>query len=293
MKERKLGRGLDFLLGGDPAAQPVKAESVMQIDLAKVTSNPYQPRQEFEPEEIDTLARSIRRDGLLQPVVVRKREHGFELVAGERRVRACRTLGWSTIPATVVDLSDSDMLQVALAENILRRDLNPIERARAFARLQREFSLSHEQIGERLGLDRSTVANLVRLLELPDSIKELVSRGTISMGHARALLSVQNHDLQSRLCQAVVDEGLSVREIEKRAQLSTRPTGKKKTVLTEELIRDLEERLQNALGTKVRIQVGKRKGAILVEYYGNDDLDRLVNLLAPLRLAGATDIKPS
>lgn len=289
MKERKLGRGLEFLLGGDPAAAPAKSESMLQVELAKVVSNPYQPRKEFDPAEIESLAASIRRDGLLQPIVVRKREHAYEIVAGERRVRACRTLDWNQIPATVMELSDADMLQVALAENIVRTDLNPIERAQAFQRLQKDFHLSHEEIGQRLGIDRSTVANLVRLLELPISIRELVSRGTLSMSHARALLSITSADAQQQLCQEILDKGLSVREVEKRGQLSERAPEKRKALLSEELVRDLESRLQTALGTKVRLQIGRRKGSIIIEYYGNDDLDRLINRLAPLSAQAGPD----
>lgn len=279
MKDKKLGRGLEFLLGD---ATPVAAqEDVIQVDLSKVIPNPYQPRHEFEPAEIDALAHSIQRDGLLQPVVVRKRDQGFELVAGERRVRACRSLGWASVRATVVDLSDSDMLQVALAENIVRRDLNPIDRARAFSRLQEEFKLTQEEIGARLGMDRSTVANLVRLLELPEHVQGHVSRGTLSMGHARALLSVPDREAQRALCDEAIAKGMSVREVERRTQAASKAAKPRKAALPETLVRDLELRIQAALATKVRLQPGKRRGSIIIEYYGNKDLERLVEQIAP------------
>lgn len=278
MKDKKLGRGLEFLLGD---TSPAKSEDRTQIELSRIASNPFQPRKEFAPEEIEALANSIRRDGLLQPVVVRKREHGYELIAGERRMRACRAIGWSTIPASVIELSDADMLHVALAENILRRDLNPIERAHAFAKLQADFHLSQEEIGARLGMDRSTVANLVRLLDLPDHVKDHVSRGTLSMGHARALLSLPDRELQRALCDEAIAKGLSVREVERRTKKTSKSSKKSGGSLPEALGRELELRLQTTLGTKVRIHPGRRKGKICIEFYGNKDLDRLVNLISP------------
>ncbi len=281
MNNKKLGRGLEFLLGENAPART--EETANQVETVKIVTNPYQPRREFDEEMIEALAASIKRDGLLQPVVVRKRDSVYELVAGERRLRACRSLGWSSIPATVLELTDADMLQVALAENILRRDLNPIERAHAFARLHTEFKVSHEEIGARLGLDRSTVANFVRLLDLPSDVKDLVSRGTLTMGHARALLGVQDPSLQRALCQEIVEAGLSVREVERRAQGSPKPERKpRKRSLPEVVTQELEVRLQERLGTKVMIVSGKRKGSIVIEYYGDSDLDRLVNQIAPV-----------
>lgn len=255
-----------------------------------IRPNPHQPRETFSPAGLEELRQSIVNHGVLQPVVVRKADVGYELVSGERRWRAARLAGLRTIPATVrPHVSDEDMLELALVENVQREDLDPIERARGFHRLMERLGLTQEQAAERVGLKRSTVANHVRLLELPDSIQDAVSQGALSMGHARALLSIQDRNRLLDLAATVVRDNLSVREVEQRAR-ERADTGSRsgaggtegKIVPPAPWIRDVEKRLQDHLGAKVAVKNGESyRGQIVLHYFGREDLDRLLSLLAP------------
>lgn len=280
---RRLGMGLDALFGSSHGSAEEAGASgagagagVLEIPISDIRTNPFQPRTEFDPAEIEALASSIRESGVLQPVVVRIKEGRHELVAGERRLRAASAAGLKAVPAIVRNLDDSEMLKMALVENIQRQDLNPMEKAAAFRSLMQTFGYTQERVAKELGMDRTTVANFVRLLELPPEIREAVSKGLITQGHARALLACGSAADQAKLLRAIVKEGLSVRETERRiygAKQKDAGGGKSKPPL----IRDLEEKFAGLLGTKVTIRPGRKGGKIVIEYYSNDHLGGLLN----------------
>jgi ParB family chromosome partitioning protein len=278
---RKLGRGLDSLIE-ETRATP--REPATRIPTNSIRPNPHQPRREFDEETIRELAESIREHGLLQPILVRPADKGYELVAGERRFRACTSLGLEEIPATVRDVDDDRMLEIALVENLQREDLNPIEKAHAYERYVAELSLTHEQAAARLGKNRSTITNQLRLLELPADLQAMVSRGTLSMGHARSLLGVTEPALQRRIASRVEKEGISVREVEKLAR-ETRdgaPSRRPPAPPTKSAyLMDLERRLRERFATKARIDGGKERGKLVLEYYSMEELSRLLDLLLP------------
>lgn len=277
MVQRKLGRGLDFLISGQDATS---GEQVAQIPLTAIQANPFQPRTEFTESELGDLAASIREHGVLQPIVVRRTDNGYQIVAGERRFRACASLGLATVPALVRDATDSDMLELALTENIQRENLNAIELARAFQAYIARFDLTQEQAAERLGKSRSAIANTIRLLDLPPDVQEMVSHGMLSMGHARALLGVADPEAQRALAGRVSVEGLSVRDVERCAQElvgGAKARGEKTGVSAH--LADLEAQLRERLGTRVTVQDRGGKGRISIEYFSAEELDRLLDLL--------------
>jgi ParB family transcriptional regulator, chromosome partitioning protein len=249
---------------------------VLEIDIQEVRANPRQPRTQFDSEALRELADSIKEQGLLQPILVRPVSGGYEVVAGERRLRACQLLGLDTVRAIVRTLSDAQMLEMALVENLQRQDLNPIEKAIACKRLVDESGLTQADAAKRLGKDRSTLANLLRLLELDKEIQELVSAGAISAGHAKALLSLPHPEMRLSVAKRIVLEDLSVRRVEALSQTapprSARPKGIENKPAT---LADLEERLQLRLGTRVRIHEGKRRGYIRIEFSSPKDFERL------------------
>lgn len=275
MKERRLGRGLESLLGLTPEVP--QACDVLQIPLDQLVPNPYQPRKVFTDEEMQDLVRSIREKGVLQPILVRRNGSNFELIAGERRWRAAKEVGLETIPALVKELSDDQMLEVALIENTQRADLNPMERARAYRELMLRFQLTQEEASRRLGLERSTVANFVRLLELPPEIQSAVSRGTISQGHARALLAIKDPVEQAAVARRIEREGLSVRQVELLARGRKRTP--KKAPMRVPHLADLEERIREKLGSKVRIDSRGQRGCICIEYYSIEHFEQILQKL--------------
>jgi len=285
MGKRRLGRGLDALISSEaqpyPELEPTGGAGVMEIELARIELNPDQPRERMDPEALRGLADSIRSAGVLQPVVVRERGDGmYELVVGERRLRAAQTVGLEAIPALVRDVADEEMLELALIENIQREDLNPIEKARAIHRMIEKLSLTQEQAGQKLGLERPTIANFLRLLDLPGEVQEMVSRGTVSGGHARAILALEDNDERVELARAVADRGLSVRETERLAAGGTLSAGKKR-IRPEPApqIKRLEGLLREALGTKVELRQRGRRGKIIVHFESPDDFDRLFEIM--------------
>jgi len=285
--ERKLGRGLEALLGRraprdetiSPGAEPAQRQTqdIVQIPPEDVRPNPYQPRGDFSEEAIQSLADSIERHGVLQPIIVRQRETGYELVAGERRWRAAMHLGLATVPALVREADDSEMLVVALIENLQREDLNPIDRARAYRQLCEEFGLTQEEAAEHLGIDRASLANYMRLLDLPGEVQELLASGRLTMGHARAILGVREASERVALARRVVNEGLSVRKVEELVAGRPARRAKRRRSPSEPHIRSLEERLMERLGTRVTIRTGRKKdaGRIIIEFYSNDDFERI------------------
>ena len=282
-KDRKLGLGLEALLA--PESEGSVGSSSNEVRLELISPNPFQPRTVFDEDQIKHLSESILRDGLLQPLVVRKKGGRFELVAGERRFRASLLAGVEKVPVYIRTLDDQKMLELALVENVQREDLNAIEKAKAFSRLAREYGWSQESIAGSVGLSRSSVANFLRLLDLPVEIQEVVSRGTISMGHARALLALETVSLQRAFLAKVIKEDLSVRALEN--LISSRnavPSGNPNSGSKDPYIDDLEKKLSDYFGTKVRLESKKRGGKVVVEWYSDDQFS---GILARLGISGS------
>jgi ParB family chromosome partitioning protein len=283
---KALGRGLSALFPEKPvpneATHHRPQEAVAELPIEAIDPNPLQPRMVFEPERLAELAQSIRSNGIIQPLIVRRRGDRFELVAGERRLRAARLAGLKAVPALIQELADERLLEMTLVENIQREDLNPIELAQAFDRMARELKLSHEQIGERTGKDRSTITNLLRLLKLPSEVQVMVAERRLSMGHARAILGLPSPDLQLQLADKAVAEGLSVRQTERLVQRMTEPREPKPVQHIEQdpNVKAAVSELEKVLGTRVRIvPKSDTRGKIEIEYYSMEDLDRIYELI--------------
>ncbi|NJD20501.1 MAG: ParB/RepB/Spo0J family partition protein [Gemmatimonadetes bacterium] len=281
----RLGKGLGALLGQYLEPQVEDAE-IRRVKLAAVVPNPLQPRRTFPDQELDELAASIRENGLLQPLVVRPAPGGgerFELVAGERRFRAVAKLGWEDVPVLVRDASDETLLVLALVENLQREALNPMEEAEGYRSLVDRFGMSHADIARAMGKDRSTVANFLRLLNLPPSVRKRVESGDLSMGHARALLPVEDPVRAGELARKAVLEGWSVREMERQAGrdgVARKPGGKRAAKAVDPLVRALEEALQDSLSTRVTIRRGRKgKGVIEITFHGSEDFERVCELV--------------
>ncbi len=275
---RGLGKGLNALITSNLIEE---GESVTEIAVGDIRPNPYQPRKEFEPTAIEELAQSIKEHGIIQPLIVRKSIKGFELVAGERRLRAAKAVGLKKVPAVVKAYSDQQLMEIALIENLQREDLNPLEEAEAYEKLIAHHSYTQEQLAQRIGKSRPHVANMLRLLQLPKKIREMVSVSALSMGHARALLSVEKESVQLQLANDVVNKGLSVRQLEELVkQLNvSRETKKKKPPKKEPQLMELEERLRSRLGTSVKIKKGTKRGKIEIDFYSQEDLQRILDIL--------------
>ncbi len=279
MTKPKLGRGLGSLLSS--TEEPATAmQGVAGIPTGAIHPNRYQPRTGFEPELLAELQASIAANGIIQPIVVRPHGNEYELIAGERRWRAASQLGMATIPAIVREVDDVQALEIALIENVQREDLNPIEMATAYHELMSRFALTQEEVAKRVGKRRSTVANTLRLLDLPADIQDFVSRGTLTMGHARALLGLVDTDAQRRLARRIVSQGLSVRAIEKIVQAANEPQQPKSVRYKSPHLRDIEDRLRRVLGTRVTIHEGHGRGRIVIDFYSNDDFDRILEKLS-------------
>lgn len=286
MEKRVLGRGLSALIPekANEQQRPVSGsgQEVCAIPIDKIKTNKYQPRLEFDQEALKDLTASIKEKGLIQPVLVRFKDGEYELIAGERRFRAAKTLNLKEIPAIVRDVSDLDSLELSIIENVQREDLNPIDQAKAYKRLVEEFNMTQEDVADAIGKDRATVTNMIRLLKLPEKIQEHVSRGTISMGHARAILGLSNETEQLRLCTRVIKNYLSVRDTERYAKKMLSGTRKKISDKDPNLI-DIEEVLREALGTKVKITKSKKGGRIEIEFYSDKELENIITLLKARR----------
>lgn len=280
-KKLALGRGLGALIP-DGDSSPNTSDDYFLCDIGLIRPNRFQPRRDFSEGDLEELVSSIREQGILQPLIVRKSEAGFELIAGERRLRASRRAGLAQVPVVVKVVNDDKLLELSLVENIQRADLNPIEEAEAYHRLITQFNLTQDQAAARVGKSRSAVANFLRLRQLPEQIKESIVAGGLSMGHARALLSSENPAQQLTAWRAVIAKGLSVRETE---DLMRRLKAEKKAPRVSMKGSDaahltgLAEDLARRLGTKVTIRTSGRQGRIEIEFYTNDDLDRLVERL--------------
>jgi len=276
MEERKLGRGLDSILG---QGREVAVQGALQIPIDQVFPNRYQPRKEIDPDALQGLVQSIEQKGILQPIIVRRAEGGYEIIAGERRWRAACELGMTSIPALVKEVTDEEVLELALIENIQREDLNPIDRASAYKRLMEEFKLNQEEVAARVGQNRSTVANYLRLLELAPVIQEGISSGKISLGHGLVILSLPAN-ARALFCQKIIEQGLSVRRAEKLAKTLIRPSPpKRKAAKTREIL-ELEARLRQALASKVEIRDRGGRGQIIIRYHNQSEFNRLLEQLS-------------
>ncbi|HEU4524030.1 MAG TPA: ParB/RepB/Spo0J family partition protein [Gemmatimonadales bacterium] len=284
---KRLGRGLEALLGPVSREQAEASGALRELPLSSVKPNPYQPRTRMDQAELTDLARSMEASGLLQPVIVRPGDGGFELIAGERRWRAAQQLGWARIPAVVREVDDRTLLTLALIENLQRDDLSPIDEAAGYRRLGEEFQLGHAEIAKAVGRDRSTVANLLRLLQLPPDVQSLVHEKRLSAGHARALLGLSDAERQSALAVEAVDQGWSVREVEaavagKRPiqRPARRPDGQPVVRSAAADVKRVEDALRKRLGTDVRVTARRRgRGLVTIRYYSNVDLSRLLALI--------------
>jgi len=283
-KRSSLGKGLGALIPPKEVAvaeapdMPMAGERVIELPVSQIRANRYQPRSAFKEEKIRELADSIKENGVVQPVLVRKTANGYELVAGERRLRAVTALGYDSIPAIVREVSDLDMLELSLIENIQREELNPLEEANAYQRFIDEFSFTQERIAQVIGKDRSTVANTLRLLALPKAIQDFLHNESITAGHAKALLALPTEKAQLRLANLIIKKGMSVREAEN-AVAKRRLELKGAEPQREQGVVDIEENLQRLFGTRVRILHGKKRGRIQIEYYSNDDLNRILDII--------------
>ena len=294
-KPRRLGRGLDALIAahsGIAEVTPEDRSSAKSIEIKRIRPNPYQPRKEFDPQELAELEASLRTSGLLNPIAVRPvpNSTGFELIAGERRLRAAARLGWTEISAVVKEIDDRMLLTLALVENLQRADLNPMEEAEGYRQLMQDFALTQSEVAETTGKDRSTVANLLRLLNLPASVRRMVHERKLTLGHARALLTLEDETRIVALAKEIVEQGLSVRQVEERGRAGA-PARKRKLARggdtkrpQDVALRAAAEQLRKYLQTDVRVHQGEHgRGKVEVAYYSADDLDRLLDLIIGAR----------
>lgn len=284
---KRLGRGLSALI---PDISPerdnnnnVKAGSIHEIEISRIAANPFQPRTDFDPQALQELKQSIAENGLVTPVTVRPHQGSYQLIAGERRFRAVQELGYERIPAYVLEVRDDrQMMEMALIENVQRENLNPIEEALGYQRLIEECTLTQEVVAQKVGKDRVTIANALRLLKLPDSVQESLRKSELSAGHARALLGLPDRAQQIDLWKTILKNSLSVRQVEKLVQRASKPksAAKKKVSPTAPYaVREAEDKLRRIFGTQVKINLQGKGGKIEVEFYSDNDLERLLELM--------------
>lgn len=286
MKSNRLGKGLGALIPEtEVVVRDETQENLTEIDVQRVKPNPYQPRLKFNAQALDDLKNSIREKGIIQPITVRRHDSGFELIAGERRLRAAIEAGLKKIPAYIIKVdTKEEMLELALVENVQRERLNPIEQATAFERLIAECNLTQDEVAKKIGKDRSTITNTLRLLKLPEDIQVSLEQGNISVGHARTLISVQDDQVRKRLWHKILDQGISVRQLEKLIKdinevKTAVPT---QTARKSPYIQKIEENLRNTFGTKVLVRSKKEGGSIDIEFYSPEDLNRLLEIFEKL-----------
>jgi len=278
--KKGLGKGLGALIS---SAETDNDAGIMEIRISEIEPNRQQPRKNFDDEKLAGLAESIKQHGVVQPLIVQKEGNSYKIVAGERRWRAARMAGLQTVPVIVRDLTDKQIMEIALIENLQREDLNPIEEAEAYERLINEFGMTQEEVSVTVGKSRPAITNSMRLLSLDEKIKEKLVSGEISSGHARALLALNDQEFRLKVMEEVIKKQMSVRETEHLVnQLSVNKKPKKKRVPDAEYLA-IEERLREVFGTKVRIMNNKKNGKIILEYYSQDELDRIISLIESIR----------
>ena len=278
MERKALGKGISALI---PEKESLTQEKIICVKLEQIKPSPFQPRENFDSQSLEELTQSIKEKGVIQPVLVRRKGDDYELIAGERRFRAANLLNLKEMPVIVRDVEDEDSLELSLIENIQRQDLNPIEEAHAYQYLMHKFNLTQERISEVLGKARVSVANTLRLLKLPQEVQGEIKKGNISFAHGRTLLEIEDPNQQRRLAQEILSKGLSVKELENLIKMRRLrlPKQRMKTGAREPYLVVMEEELQHILATKVRISKKKKRGHILIEFYSQEDLERIVNLL--------------
>ena len=278
MSKRGLGKGLEALI---PKAEHKEKELVIEMDIESLTPNLFQPRKNFDKEKMEELKGSIKKHGIIQPIVVRKMANGYEIVVGERRLKAAKEIGLKKIPAIIKTFNNEKSLEIALVENIQREDLNPVEQANAFKRLIDEFDLTQQELAEATGKSRALVANTIRLLKLNPEIQKNISEGKISFGHAKLLLSIEDEEVQKAVCDRIIVNDLSVRDTERLIKNIEKAQKKQLKVknITIERFPEVEGRLREVLGTKISILYDGKKGKINIEFYNKEDLRRIVDLL--------------
>jgi ParB family chromosome partitioning protein len=294
--QRRLGRGLDALFNTAPASVEESDSALKDLPIKQIRKNPFQPRKDFDQDQLKELQESLKVSGLLQPITVRRSREGadaYELIAGERRLRAATDLGWTTIPAVIKDLDDRELLGLALVENLQRSDLNPVEEAEGYSRLISEFGHTQQTIAAMVGRDRSTIANMLRILQLPPAIRQMLRDSLITIGHARPLLALTDEKRIAELANETVSKGLSARDVERRVRESTTPGEKsetrkrgrpQKTDSRSLEIRNLEEQLRRALQTDVSVAASADyKGSIRISFYSLEDLERIADMIASTR----------
>jgi len=280
LKKKVLGRGLEALISQELKETVSEVERVKELNIDEIEPNPNQPREHFDEASLKELAQSIKKNGILQPVVVRRKGRRYELVLGERRLRAARMAGLNNIPALVRDIDDAGLLMFALLENLQREDLNPLEEARGYARLKDQFGMGDREIADILGKDRSTVVNTLRLLKLPEEVKDLLAEGKITRSHARSILSIGDPEEQIALARKIVEEGVSVRELEIRVGGKARRKKRRRDAKARDpVILEIEEELEHHLGTRVRIVPRRKGGTIIIEYYSDEELERVIEAI--------------
>lgn len=284
--EKKLGRGLGALISEDTAKavkeakNDKKAGASNTVKLKDIVPNPFQPRKTFGEEKMEDLVRSIQEKGVIQPVLVRPAKNGYELIAGERRFRAAQKLKFEEIPVIIKeDIDDATTLEISIIENIQREELNPIEEAAAYKDLIEQFEYTLDKVGQMVGKNKATISNSLRLLTLSKELRNLLEEGKISTGHAKVLLSIPSEHKRKKIANAIVQKGLSVRETERIAHMVAEIRTKASKIVKDPEVLRLEEDLQHRLGTKVRIHQGKKRGRIEIQYYSNDDMNRLLSLI--------------
>jgi len=280
MERKALGRGISALIP-EKESETGAQDKIVYVQTELIKPNPYQPREDFDPESLEELTQSIKEKGVIQPLLVRRKGEYFELIAGERRWRAVNSLAIKEIPVIIKDVDDHDSLEISLIENIQRQGLNPIEEAHAYQYLIDKFQVTQEKISEVLGKARVSVTNILRILKLPQEIQEEIKKGRISFAHGRALLELGDANQQRRLAQDIISKGLSVRELENLIKMH-RPRKMKRKIqesLREPSLLVLEEELQHVLATKVRVSKRKKRGHILIEFYSQEDLERICAIL--------------
>lgn len=285
MASKRLGKGLRALIPDIPEEETEERKNAIRdIAVFKIRPNPFQPRENFDEAALEDLKNSIAEKGIIQPITVRKTDDGYELIAGERRLRAVTALNFDRVPAYVLDITnDEEMLELSLIENIQREDLNPIDIARAYNKLLTDCNLTQESVARRVGKDRSTVANFLRLLKLPRGIQDSLRIGDLDMGHARALITVEDEGIQKSIWQKIVKESLSVRDVERLVKQGNKKKLAPKSQQQEKSLHliEIEERLRNKYGTQVRIKLGKKGGSIEIEFYSEEELERLLEIIQP------------
>jgi ParB family chromosome partitioning protein len=288
-KTKRLGRGLDALIPDKSITEnndTIDDSNLFEVEVASVKANPYQPRQEFDPIALDELKASIKENGIIQPITVRKNDKHYELIAGERRLRAVVELGFKKVPAYIIKVdSKEEMLELALIENVQRERLNPIEQAQAFQRLVEECNLTQDEVAQKIGKDRTTITNFLRLLKLPNDIQASVRKNELSMGHARTLLAIDDIETQRQVWKKVIKNNLSVRRLEKIIKDLAEVAKQKKAAKPRRsvFLQKAEEDLRELFGTKVNIRSRKEGGTIEVEFYSPEDLNRLLEILQELQ----------